>query len=363
MSKHKARPFLGLKSWSLLAMALAAVFAINGASFKVQGAGAQEFNFIQKIVNPRLTIERNRSIRDAIRRQVGKQLAPAPGGGTSEGFTDQITGFKVSPAADEGSALGLSVWADGSYKDLRDRFPMRGYDGTQSSISTGLQGQVTDRILLGGLFNFSESKIRNVFTPATSRTDNYSLAAYMGATLSQHLVFDGSFLYTFTDNSAFDRTTGVSAAYDGETWVLNANLTGYWFLGNLRFSPNVGVSWSETQDRSYVDSSSTPFGKERTEVGTLTFGTTLAYTIALDGGASLEPYVSVEGEWEFTEKVTPPIVTGLPEDTRDMDARVEGGVEIAASGNISLTLRGEAGGLARKRYRTVGGGGRLSVSF
>ncbi|NNF80647.1 MAG: autotransporter outer membrane beta-barrel domain-containing protein [Rhizobiales bacterium] len=363
MRKYIATPLHKLSGWPLLAMVLAAVFALNGASLTVQTAGAQEFNFIQKIVNPRLTIERNRSIRDAIRRQVGKQLAPGPGGGTSEGFTDRATGVTVTPTADEGSALGLNAWVDGSYKHLRDRFPRRGYTGDQSSISTGLQGQLTDQILLGGLFNFSDSKTRNVFTPATSRTDNYSLAAYMGATLTQNLVFDASFLYTFTDNRAFDRTTGIGASFDGETWVLNANLTGYWYLGSLRFSPNLGVSWSETQDRSYTDSGGNFFGRERTDVGTFTFGTTLAYTVALGDGVSMEPYVSVEGEWEFEESVHPPVVTALPEDMRDLDARVEGGVEFTLGKNVTLALRGEAGGLGRKRYRTVGGGGRVSVSF
>ena len=348
-----------LRAFGLLAAALIFLFGLNGASLAPSSAGAQEFNFIQKIVNPRVTIERNRSIRDAIRRQVGKQLAPAPSGG----FADQTTGFTVSPAADEGSTLGLSFWADGSYKDLRDRAALRGYKGEQSSLSTGVQGQLTDQILIGGLFNFSNSKIRNIFTPATSWTDNYSLAGYMGATLTQNLVFDASFLYTFTDNRAFDSTTGVRAGYDGETWVLNGNLTGYWFLQSLRFSPNVGISWSQTQDRSYIDSSGTFFGRERTDVGTLTFGTTLAYTIALESGTSLEPYVSAEGEWEFTEKVSPPIATGLPEDRRELDARVEGGVEITLSNAMTLTLRGDAGGLARKRYRTLGGGGRVSVSF
>ncbi len=350
---------LTIRALALLAGAFTFLVALNGASLAPDMASAQEFNFIQKIVNPRITIERNRSIRDAIRRQVGKQLAPAPSGG----FTEQTTGFTVSPAADEGSTLGLSFWADGSYKDLRDRAALRGYKGEQSSLSTGLQGQLTDQILIGGLFNFSDSKTRNIFTPATSHTDNYSLAGYMGATLTQNLVFDASFLYTFTNNRAFDATTGVGAAYDGETWVINGNLTGYWFLQSLRFSPNVGISWSQTQDRSYIDSSGTFFGRERTDVGTLTFGTTLAYTVALEDGVSLEPYVSAEGEWEFTEKISPPVATGLPEDRRELDARVEGGVEITLSDAMTLTLRGEAGGLARKRYRTLGGGGRVSVSF
>ncbi len=56
-------------------------------------------------------------------------------------------------------------------------------------------------------------------------------------------------------------------------------------------------------------------------------------------------------------------MTGLPPDNRDLDAQIEAGVEIGLVENVTLTLKGSIGGLARSRYQTLSGGGRLSISF
>jgi len=46
-----------------------------------------------------------------------------------------------------------------------------------------------------------------------------------------------------------------------------------------------------------------------------------------------------------------------------MAARVEGGLDFTLPGGVSLSVKGEVGGLGRSRYETISGGGRLSVSF
>jgi len=273
----------------------------------------------------------------------------------------------ITPAADYASAdaqIGLNAWIDGSFTEITEDAPSRAFTSDQSVIIAGLDHQLTDRILLGALFSYSESDTRNIFVPGTSSTDNYAAGAYLGALLGANIVFDTSFLYTWTDNVA--RAPGpVTASYDGEQWTLGSNLTGYWFFDQLRLSPTVGVSYSETRDEAYVDSLATFFPRELTRTGTLNFGATLAYTIRLDQTRTAEPYVTIQGEWEFEESNSPTIATGpgLATDSREMDARVAAGVEFTLLRNVSLELRGDVGGLARNRYQTVSGGGRLSVSF
>lgn len=330
-------------------------------------AEAQEFDALQAIVNPRLTIERTRQIRKAVRRAVGKRLAPADGGGETSELAARLGGVTITPAADYAAAdaqIGLNAWLDGTFTEIAEDAPLRAFTSDQNVIIAGLDRQLTDRVLLGALFSYSESDTRNVFVPGTSTTDNYAAGTYFGALLTDNLVFDTSFLYTWTDN--FARAPGpVTAAFDGEQWTLASNLTGYWFFGNLRLSPTVGVSYSETRDEAYVDSLATFFPRELTRTGALNFGATLAYTIRLDDVRTAQPYATVEGEWEFEESNSPFIATGagLPTDPREMDARVAAGIEITLLRNVSLELKGEVGGLARSRYQTVSGGGRLSVSF
>jgi len=329
-------------------------------------AASQELNDVQYIVNPRLQIERARQIRNAVRHAVGKRLAPGPTGGTLNGTVLQPSGLTVTPSADTDVAMDpkWNAWVDGSYTNIDDDNAVRGFNSDQSSISVAADYRLTDRILLGGLFNFSDSETQNVSVPGRSTTDNYSGGAYIGAVLTDNLVFDASFLYTWTDNFAQDSIPVVSARYDSEAWNLNANLTGYWYFDALRVSPNIGVSYSRGRDDGYVDSAATAFPSVVTRTGTFNFGLTLGYTVALDDTTSAEPYVSIEGEWEFEESTSPPQTTAtVPPDNRNFDARVEAGIEFALASNLSLTLRGDVGGLARKRYRTLSGGGQVSIQF
>ena len=346
-------------------MVLAGLLSVTNLALETRPASAQEFNFIQKIVNPRLIIERNRAVSNVVNKQVGKRLAPAASGGTMSGLAVAPTGALITPTADDASsataATSWNIWLDGSYTGIEDRLGARAYDSDQYAVSTGFDHQLTERILVGALFNYSESDTTNIFVPATSGTDNYSVGPYLGITVTDNIVFDASFLYTWSDNAA--RSGGVLAAYDGESWNVNANVTGYWFFDSLRVSPKVGFSYSRSSDESYTDSGATFFAGEVTQTGTLNFGTTLAYTFQLGGGRTVEPYLTAEAEWEFLEKVTPNVATGLPEDKRDFDIRLESGVDISLAKNVSLGVNGSIGGLARSRYRSLSGGGRLTFSF
>jgi outer membrane autotransporter protein len=347
---------------------LAGLMLLAGPALGSRPAAAQTNvnpSLIQAIVNPRLVIERMREIRTAVKTEVGRKLAPGPN--VDAAALAYLEGEETakSPTADiEAAAAPIrwSVWLDGSYTDIEDSQPLRAFDSDQSAFVAGLDGMGSGGILFGALFSYGTSDTRDFFVPGTSSADSSSVGPYIGAKLTDNIVFDASFLYTWSDNSSRD-ATGVTADYDGENWNLNANLTGYWYAGNWRHSPSLGISYSETRDDGYVNSIAVVYPAETSRTGVLTFGTTAAYTIRLDDTRSVEPYVTVEGEWEFENSVSPAIFTGPRQDTRNFDARVEAGLEMALMANVALSLRGEVGGLARKRYRTLSGGGHLSVSF
>lgn len=344
---------------------LAGLLLLPSLTLDLPPAAAQELSFIQEIVNPRLTVERNRTVRTAVKAAVGRRLAPMANGGVAFQAGIEPAGMIIAPAANvetDAAQTRWSAWVDGSYTNIDENHSLRAFTSDQSGITTGLDRQFTDRFLLGVIFNYSNSDTQNIFLPGSSTTDNYSAGPYIGLALTDNIVFDASFLYTWSDN-AVRQTGGASAAYDSESWNFNANVTGYWYFDNLRVSPSAGVSYSRSRDESYVDSAAFVYASEVTRVGTMNFGTTLAYTVNLDDTRTAEPYVTVAGEWEFENSVSPAIATGLPTDTRDLDARVEAGVELGLVSNVTLTLNGSIGGLARSRYQTLTGGGRVSISF
>lgn len=328
-------------------------------------ADAQELDDVQFLVNPRLMIERQRTVSRAVRDAVNRRLADDPRERGVTGTVVSPSGLTVTPSAETVQSDPLwSTWVDGNYTHIDDDNARRGFESDQASVSFALDRYLTERILVGLLFNHSDSETRNVSVPGRSTTENHSPGAYIGVVLSDSIVFDASFLYTFTDNFAEDSVPVVQARYDSQAWALNANLTGHWYADSLRFSPTVGISYSRARDDAYVDSAATALPSVVTRTGTLTFGTTFGYTVALGEMATAEPYVSFEGEWTFEESTSPPrtSATTAP-DTRDFDFRIAGGIEFALPHNMTLTLRGDVGGLARKRYRTISAGGQFAIAF
>ena len=330
------------------------------------GAGAQNippsFRDIQRVVNPRLAVERAYRLRTAVNRAAGRSLAPvAPGpapGARAPGA--RLISSTEAEGAGGGDAL-WSAWVDATHTDLKDSHPVAGYDGTQESLIVGADYQAGDGVIAGVLYIYNESDVRNRFLRGGSSTETHGAGPYLGVVLTDNLVFDASFIAIWTDNTGRDASD--TARYDSDGWIAGANLTGYWYSGNLRFSPGLGISFTSTKDDGYTDTSGASFPALKTRTGTLTVATTFGYTMALGDRSSVEPFLSLEGEWEFKNSTSPSAASSVPVASRDLSLRTSAGVNVTLPRNIYLTIRGDIGGLGQSRYRTYAVNGNISVRF
>jgi outer membrane autotransporter protein len=349
-------------------MAIATAILVLVLTACASGARAQKgsttstFSDVQLVVNPRLDIEQAYIIRTAVNRAVGRRLAPAalkagPGPPTPSAMLFSGTG--------EESAAGESlwnVWVDGTHTDIKDSHPVSGYQGPQNSVIAAADYQVSDRVIAGLLFNYNDSDVRNLFQPGSSRTDTHGVGPYVGVVLTDKLVFDASFLANWTDNFGKDATD--IARYDSDGWIASANLTGYWYFDKLRFSPGVGVSLTRTEDDPYVDTSGMAFSALTTRTGTAYVATTLGYTITLDDARSIEPFVTLEGEYEFDNSTSPASVTSTaPVPSRKWNLRASAGVDVTLPRDRYLTIKGDFGGLNQGQFRTYAINGNFGFRF
>ena len=83
------------------------------------------------------------------------------------------------------------------------------------------------------------------------------IGVYSGTALTDILVADVSWLFNWSDNFVADASD--TANYDSTGWTAAANLTAYFYYGNWRISPAVGINYSENNDEAYVDSAGTRF--------------------------------------------------------------------------------------------------------
>ncbi len=345
----------------LLSMLMAAAILLPVSP---RPAMAQEFDFIQAIIKPQLNIEQSRRIRQIVRDIGGKRWASAMSGGVQDGVVTEPAGYRIVPTADlttQQAAAGWNVWLDGSAGYIEDTEALRAYDGSQLSVSLGADTQVNSKLTLGAILNHSATDISNTFVAGTSTTSAVSVGPYMALFLTDTLVFTGSFLYTWTDNSA--DSGDISADYDSESWGLNATLTSYHQAGNWLLAPTIGVSFNKERDDAYANSEAPPteFAASTTRTGTMAFGGSATYTHVLENGMTIQPVVSVEGEWTFLRSVT--ATSTIEADTTEFDVNITAGSDFQLSNSVSLSLSSTVSGLAKPDYLSVIGGGRLSVSF
>ena len=337
----------------------AAVLLLPSAS---RPAVAQEFNEVQIVINPQLSIERARRLRHVVRDIAGKRLAPVPGGGETGSSVITPSGHIIVPTADVSAAQtsqGWNLWLDGSGGYLENTQTAREYSGYQVSISAGADTQVTEKLTVGLIVNHNATDIDNTFLPGTSTTSTWGIGPYAAYLLTDTLVLSGSFLYNWTNNDS--NSGGVTAAYDAESWSFNTNLTSYHFIDQWTLAPTLGVSVTKDMDDAYVDSAASPFAASTSRTGTFSFGGTATYTHTAENGTTIAPYVSAEGEWTFLNSVS--TMAGLTEDSRDFDVNVSAGADFQLSQSLSMSLSSTVSGLAKPDYLSVVGAGRISLSF
>lgn len=351
---------------ALLAGAFAAAVALGSGSPAVAG---DFFVDQHRIVGPRLLINRAEHIRLRIKELVEGRLRSDDASRSVGQFAS--LGTVISPVSDDGPERpSWGIWVDGSYTHIEGDEPGAEFDGPQWSIGTGLDATLNNSVVVGVSFTYDGSNIENNFggagfAPGRLKTEGFGIGPYIGIQLTDNLVFDASFTYSWADNDISDQVS--VGDFDSHSWNVTANLTGYVPLtDNLMLSPTVGMTYSYNRDEDYRDSLGFFFPSQTIYTGVMNFGASLSYTHAIDEVRSITPSISVEGSWEFDIFGVPPLDSGLvASNVNDpaVHASVNGGLEIVLSEMISMSLTGGVSGLGRKDYIEFTGGGQVAVVF
>lgn len=321
---------------------------------------------ILRIVQPRLQVIRGQRLRQRIREVIeGRLRIDGPGDGTLVSDISTL-GATVSPVAASAGPL-WGTWADVNYTYLDSDFTGTEFDGHQVGVGAGIDYAVTDRVILGVSLEYENSDTDNSigpFAPGNLKTDTITVGPYIGISLTDILVFDAAFNYSWTDNDISD--TISTGDFNSESWNVSGNLTAYVPVTDaLTVSPTVGLSYSRSRDEAYTDNIGFSFPSQVIYSGTLNFGGSISYYVDLGEGRSMEPSLSVEGTWEFDLFGKPPLDVGFVSNANDgnVDVSISSAVDFVLSDTTSLSLTGSVGGLARDQYIELSGGGQLTVQF
>ena len=362
---------------TILSMVAGTAFYLSWTS---AGMAGKDLVRTQVVITPQIMLERAHRQSLAVRDAVRKALVDEPKISTvdfsntyflatetpSEVIETSTSDGSTDASGDtEDQTLSWSAWADGAYTRLDDNMPMSSYDGYQLSSIIGLDRTISDRVVIGVIGNWNTSHIDDTFLSPIggfSETDGKGIGVYAGALITDQITADISYLYSWTDNHAFDGFD--TANYGSNGWTITGNVTGNWYNGNWRLSPTAGVSWSHNIDEAYVDSAFAPFPSQEQNVGSMTFGSTVGYSFDLPNAATAEVWTSATGEWTFERSQSPSATAfAIPVRGEDFDVRIAGGIDLATPSGITFSLSGEISGVAIRDYLSTEAKISVSIPF
>ena len=345
---------------------LCAGFTVDAAAQAVGGPGKLAQPADARDSAGRILFQADRQLSYAVSTAVNRRLAPSPSSpgiaplgyaGTTVLLAD-APALLETPAAPETQAAPLwNVWLDGQTSRTDWDDPVAGIKGPLSTVSAGADRTIADRGLIGVMVSGERSDLDTNENNGSLESRGAGAGVYAGWQISDFLVADALVLWKDLSN---DVTTPISTgSYDSTRWQAAANLTGYIYRDAWRFSPTVGLSWSNEDQDSYFDSLGFFFPEESLTAVTVTSGLQVGYGISTTSGGTIEPWLGVGLDYEANREDVP---AGADDPSR-FDLRVNGGVNAQFSDAVSLTLTGEAGALNRGGYATYRGAAQLSVRF
>jgi uncharacterized protein with beta-barrel porin domain len=280
----------------------------------------------------------------AVGSAVGGAVGGSVGGGTVGGPVSKLFNTREAGAAGGAMPAKLGLWAQGTWVNLRKSESSLGMDGNVLNTVFGVDYKFTDTFLAGVAFGYENVDIKTKFNSGTYKADGYTLAPYLGVSLSPNWSVDLSGGYTWL-NYDVSRTSGaVKGSFDGGRWFGASNLTGSYAIDRWRLSPKVGVMYLREMQNAYND---TGTSTSRNAAQGINFGRAsggLKTGYAFDG---FTPFVKLTGEWDFVKPKAVLKSNGQMSAVDDGGGVAGLGVDFGGAGPWSGTVEGSYNSIGR----------------
>lgn len=294
-------------------------------------------------------------------------LAGQPGVVEALGFAAETAEEAPEALSDfDAAAQSVPIWnawvdASGVYSDRTSA--TAGFQGTVGLGSVGLDAALGDGgTVVGGFASVGTSSYntQSAFGPGTARDDNAGIGAYVGQLIGDSLFANAVVQYTRANNNFSVAATGGTYATDALS--VAGSLTGFYQFDYFRLSPSATLNYATVWQDGYTEISGFVSPARRTDVATLSVGTEAGYTFVNDNGQAIEPWIGAGVDVTLYSSTTPAIPAS-PDPLGNVNTKISGGFNAFLSDTVSLSVRGDIGGLTTPNYMTYGLGGQLSARF
>ncbi|MCB1484532.1 MAG: autotransporter domain-containing protein [Hyphomicrobiaceae bacterium] len=298
--------------------------------------------------------ELRRDAQDAEQRRQQKLLADAGLGFVSEGFADRASQMRQ----------GLDVWVEGQISKYDDGLGGYDRDGDFRVLYVGADYALAPGVLVGALVQVDDTREDVNKSDLTGKVEGtgWMVGPYVGIKLTDNLFFDARAAYGTSSNDIWldDSAAGYrSASFDTDRWLTTATLTGNEYIGNFRFSPQLGLAYGREWYGDYYNSIGQLVEGRDISIARINATLEVGYRFDLVDGTMIEPHVSISGIANFSGDDL--IVAGEIIDPNENRAKIEGGFIVQTREGYAIRAAAAYDGIGQSDFEAYSGSLWLNV--
>jgi outer membrane autotransporter protein len=202
---------------------------------------------------------------------------------------------------------GLAIWGDYSRSRLENDGSSNRFSGDTDSASIGLDYIVTDALIAGAIFGYSNTDINLETRAGDLDVKGYSLTGYGAYLVNANIMIDGYLGATRNDNDITESQLGIAVSGDYRSNRYSGGLRGSYtvYLGlseadassgetPLSLTGSLGYNYSHEKFRNYTDSNGNGVNPDNSSLGQGVLSGEAAYTLGMATG-----YLNVALENDF----------------------------------------------------------------
>ncbi len=262
-------------------------------------------------------------------------------------------------AAADGRALNdnkLDVWIEGRVSQSQQRVEDNGtkYDikGQSGTLFMGADYLLTPGLMIGSLMQVD--RYREAYDAYGTGASDHGIMVgpYASIRLAPDVFFDARAAWGTGENDA-KSLNGTRLAFETERQLLRGQLSGNRDLFGLKFTPSIGLAMIENRAADPAALPPGTLGDENPILGRLGMGSGVAYRIALDDGAYLQPNAALSTGW--TVDSLDKLDVANAHLTNDTGAKAEAGLALGTADGISIQATGAVEGIGKDDYSAWSG--------
>lgn len=283
-----------------------------------------------------------RSTTTLISNLIAQRVSTAVSGnsGAFEVSSNGFVGTGVAAGDHEGK---FGVWAAGAFAGFDDDNRSTEFDGESFVGTAGADYRVSPDVVLGVAVGYEDIDIDTVYNGFGGNNGNvsaegYSIAPYIGVTLSETLTADAKIGYADMeyDTLRFDPNTGnrITGSTDADRFYLDAGLKGkYQLQGNWGADVRGSVFYAHEEKDAFTENeaggATIAVDEDTTELGQFLLDTRLGYSFE-----GVRPYGLVGLEYDFVKDDVPVAAGQVQAGDSRFGAKLGGGVDFNFAPNV-----------------------------